>query len=81
MRKRCWDQGDATKIRLAVPADPADPESFGLWMSAIDDLANETTRATIDFTRRCQCLDLAVCWQRWLALRATSANLILIHDD
>ena len=45
-------QGDATKIRLAVPADPADPESFGLWMSAIDDLANETTRATIDFTRR-----------------------------
>jgi len=52
MRGRCWDQGDATKIRLAVPADPADPESFGLWMSAIDDLANETTRATIDFTRR-----------------------------
>ena len=47
MRKRCWAQGDATKIRLA-----ADPEAFGLWMSAIDDLANETTRATIDFTRR-----------------------------
>ena len=47
-RERCWGaQGDATKIRLA-----ADPESFGLWMSAIDDLANETTRATIDFTRR-----------------------------